>query len=391
MHILPDLSAESLLQCHIFHSTTDSTFVCLSYVWNYLPPTYGKSHEEADVAILLNGQIYYVRPNLFDFLCMARRNSIEATWEDKFDLSTPFWIDALCIDQSNPSERIHQVAHMGNIYSKASAVHAWLGNHLRHATRDEVRGVIMAEANRQIRLAELGHDLEFSESIRSDIELMASKKDIDNLGKSLMESLHMNPYWQRAWVVQEVFLAQNLTFWLLSEPFSQRFLRRLASQILESRTIMKEELVMDGTHYLDFHFSNFKHDKKADLIDLLDQYADKQCADPRDRIYSLLALCTEWSKVEVDYSIELQDLAYGVLECHPGKLSLCVAAIVAQTLWARPATSDTACGLENGPWIKFDVSHERFEVHPDNNRLLTSLELSSICDCFHRGFYPVPD
>lgn len=37
------------------------------------------------------------------------------------------WIDAICIDQNNPSERGHQVALMGDIFRSAKQVVVWLG------------------------------------------------------------------------------------------------------------------------------------------------------------------------------------------------------------------------------------------------------------------------
>lgn len=37
------------------------------------------------------------------------------------------WVDALCIDQSNDSEKTQQVQQMGTIYKTAAAVVLWLG------------------------------------------------------------------------------------------------------------------------------------------------------------------------------------------------------------------------------------------------------------------------
>lgn len=37
------------------------------------------------------------------------------------------WIDALCVDQDNVSERSHQVNVMGQIYTAACQVLIWLG------------------------------------------------------------------------------------------------------------------------------------------------------------------------------------------------------------------------------------------------------------------------
>lgn len=39
-----------------------------------------------------------------------------------------FWIDALCIDQSNVEERSREVARMAEIYSKADEVLIWVGD-----------------------------------------------------------------------------------------------------------------------------------------------------------------------------------------------------------------------------------------------------------------------
>lgn len=38
------------------------------------------------------------------------------------------WVDAICINQSNPDEKNHQVRQMYRIYSSASRVLIWLGN-----------------------------------------------------------------------------------------------------------------------------------------------------------------------------------------------------------------------------------------------------------------------
>jgi hypothetical protein len=38
------------------------------------------------------------------------------------------WIDALCIDQTNLSEREAQVSLMGELFRKATTVIAWLGD-----------------------------------------------------------------------------------------------------------------------------------------------------------------------------------------------------------------------------------------------------------------------
>lgn len=54
------------------------------------------------------------------------------------DRSRTFWIDLLCIDQSNESERSQQVALMGEIYASAERVSVWLGelDEIAHSQTD---------------------------------------------------------------------------------------------------------------------------------------------------------------------------------------------------------------------------------------------------------------
>lgn len=68
-------------------ATIDVPYLCLSYRWGDPTP---------NQMILINDQPFMVRQNLFDFL-----NMIRATQE-----ALPlYWIDALCIDQTNTAER----------------------------------------------------------------------------------------------------------------------------------------------------------------------------------------------------------------------------------------------------------------------------------------------
>ena len=83
-------------------------YYALSYTWG--TPTEKKE-------ILLNGEQFWVQPNLESTLRHFR---------SKF---CPFylWADAICINQADNDERSHQVMLMGQIYEKARAVEAWLG------------------------------------------------------------------------------------------------------------------------------------------------------------------------------------------------------------------------------------------------------------------------
>ncbi|TVY83210.1 Heterokaryon incompatibility protein 6 OR allele [Lachnellula suecica] len=89
----------------------DVTYHCLSYTW-------GPSNEEANHAIFLNGQVFMIRQNLDSCLRELRHNVHQVV----------FWIDAICIDQNNISERSRQIPRMLEIYHAADVVISWAGD-----------------------------------------------------------------------------------------------------------------------------------------------------------------------------------------------------------------------------------------------------------------------
>jgi hypothetical protein len=84
--------------------------------YNALSYTWGPEHPLH--TIYLNGHEFQVRQNLYDFL---------SRMQSQGDGNTLFWIDQLCIDQRNISERSQQVQMMGDIYTRAQEVVVWLG------------------------------------------------------------------------------------------------------------------------------------------------------------------------------------------------------------------------------------------------------------------------
>ncbi|KAF1843711.1 HET-domain-containing protein [Cucurbitaria berberidis CBS 394.84] len=124
IEILPP-SPNGTIQCNIRNATVDSEYTCLSYVWG------SASHTNN---ILIDGKLFQVRRNLFEFLEMISAKQVITKQEttrlhsDKsptFDLShasRSLWIDAMCIDQENVVEKHHQVKQMGEIYSNAHCV-----------------------------------------------------------------------------------------------------------------------------------------------------------------------------------------------------------------------------------------------------------------------------
>ncbi|KAK5121587.1 hypothetical protein LTR85_004759 [Meristemomyces frigidus] len=89
-------------------STVHETYEATSYTLGDDQPT---------TTILCNGEAFELRQNAYDCLCRLR----------KPDTSRLLWMDCICIDQHDPTERANQVKIMHLIYEHAKAVLVWLG------------------------------------------------------------------------------------------------------------------------------------------------------------------------------------------------------------------------------------------------------------------------
>jgi Heterokaryon incompatibility protein (HET) len=83
-------------------------FEALSYVW-------GGYHERRSLQI--NGCAVEIHEGLFNAIHTLRSSTFERL----------IWADAICINQSDNSERSHQVNIMGQIYETAENVAVYLG------------------------------------------------------------------------------------------------------------------------------------------------------------------------------------------------------------------------------------------------------------------------
>ena len=108
--IISEPSLSSSMECKLstFGLVDAPSYIALSYVWGDIRKTTPITVDDAEIHVTTN------------LLAALRRMS---AW----DHGTYFWIDALCINQSNTEEKGHQVSIMRNIYQQAMFVTMWLG------------------------------------------------------------------------------------------------------------------------------------------------------------------------------------------------------------------------------------------------------------------------
>ncbi|KAF2264374.1 hypothetical protein CC78DRAFT_409023, partial [Lojkania enalia] len=104
------------------------------------------------------------------------------------------WLDAVCIDQKNTSEKAGQIPLMGQIYTKATQVIVWPGDRF-----DSGMASTMV-----LRLFVTNYQFEAEEEeFRSILE-----HETGRMGWKAMVNLFENPYFTRIWCVQEVALGE---------------------------------------------------------------------------------------------------------------------------------------------------------------------------------------
>lgn len=109
-------SPESPLECEIVEAhDLDVSYEALSYAWgdNELSNSVQVRHSTGTEQPSRNIPI--------------TRNLFEALRRLQLNAPRTLWIDALCINQNDLTEKASQVARMGQIYRNASAVIVWLG------------------------------------------------------------------------------------------------------------------------------------------------------------------------------------------------------------------------------------------------------------------------
>lgn len=296
-------------------------YVALSYCW-------GQSEDLKTIEV--NGQIYYIRLNLGEILTELASSQL---LDDRL-----LFVDAICIDQQNVSERNSQVSLMGKIYSSAEEVLSWLG---RPANRSDqlllscktVEEAMIRFWNRpygcsqslpphQEYICYAIHGREFRKlCFKESIELIYGADGYGQFRKDLKVFLDRD-YWQRVWVVQEVLLAKKITvtcgrFNLSMETlgallndlgeFDKMFLDHPTELILEENRKLEETVLLPIGHYRnmviwasnrndpDDGTAQVNEHVRHNLTALLAFYGGRKCSNVLDAVYGLFGLTQDTS------------------------------------------------------------------------------------------------
>jgi len=133
LRLQPHQDKKSAIRCQLSDlELRDSEGPCpyeaLSYVWG----SPNKPH-----TIVIEGCSLSVGANLYAALLRLRYTSLERI----------LWIDAICIDQTNITEKEQQIQLMAEIYAKARSVIIWLGEATTAGSEDALEEIRVAAAS----------------------------------------------------------------------------------------------------------------------------------------------------------------------------------------------------------------------------------------------------
>ncbi|GLA44223.1 hypothetical protein AnigIFM63309_002809 [Aspergillus niger] len=279
-------------------------YEALSYVWG--DPSICRS-------ISLNGHTFEVTENLW--LAMRRlRKSTEPR---------VFWIDAICINQSNNDEKSSQVSFMGEIYQGSQETTLWLGE-------DPCTVEVGSKSAAGHRLAEL-FEILLSDKHMSEMPCFiedGTRTDVSEDYLQHFDDLAMfldKPWWKRIWVIQEMVLPPKIRFVYGSEQFSYDTLRAVLEIFREHAAhccknfrlrlrgagfdpLMVIEERVSPMVYVRERWRN--SDERITLLQLRRMFSASQASVSRDLFYALLGIVNSWglaTPLQPDYNISSRD------------------------------------------------------------------------------------
>jgi Heterokaryon incompatibility protein (HET) len=231
------------------------------------------------------------------------------------------WVDAVCIDQRNVSERSQQVSIMRNIYANATLVRVWIDIEIDMRTP--------AFAN----LSTFG-----STTSRDAANGLGKHPDFWNP----LEPLFSHRYWTRLWVQQELLYAVDFVIHCRRELLPGKCVVAFQEELRKRRAlerhwaIVSEKISFQGSplkHFQDWqlrvrHSSNLRSSSAAQVANVsplvnespvdsdgamyhrgsllycLASYRTLQVSDPKDKVFGIVGLALDCGETSIPISYD---------------------------------------------------------------------------------------
>lgn len=259
--LLPDRSTAPV-KCDILHVNLEDNprFDAVSYTW---ATEYGDDSKSETVS-LPDGATISVTANCWSVLRQLRTSKHERH----------LWVDALCINQINVTERNQQVGLMARIYRGA-------------------QNVIISIPDLRLEWAEVSIP---RDSFKSLFAWLHGSSTTNGSELAALKYLLNSRYFQRVWTIQEVALARNVILCVNDE------ITELSFMVLDRiRSIQDVPAALRWNPGLA---------SETDVLSCLRAGIETHCSDERDKVYGILSLMEPQARhfIPVDYSLDLNTI-----------------------------------------------------------------------------------
>lgn len=210
------------------------------------------------------------------------------------------WMDAICLNQDDETEKAHQIRNMGFIYSEAKQVDIWLG-----LTATAVTSQVLNFFREASEIPEASHP-EVSEII---VQLMKKIPSEDRSGVFRAPgvcdvfSFFDAPWFARRWVIQEACLARKAIVHCGGSFVPLAVLRQAVVKFLHLDLSSYKMIMTTHLH---------KATAKFNILEGLWKFHEALCREKRDRIVSLLGLVSDRDGLQIDYFAPWTEIYHSV-------------------------------------------------------------------------------
>lgn len=276
--VLEPGQATDPLKCHLRTSALASMppFEAISYVWGA---------PEKPFLIYCGDRQINITKNLHEALVQARHRTAPKN----------VWADAICINQADLTERGKQVALMGELYSSADRVLLCLGKDPDYLEEAESVASLLRDTDSLVftKLREIAIDWDTFPETEANNPLLADER------WAAFRALLEQPWFERGWVVQEVWLGADVRVLWGESEFDWLSLVRAYSWMSAraSEISSRHALTLLAIHLKQYairHPSEAMPTRIEPPIRyfpyIMDDARGLQLSDARDRIYAFLSL-----------------------------------------------------------------------------------------------------
>ncbi|OAG42375.1 hypothetical protein AYO21_03251 [Fonsecaea monophora] len=198
------------------------------------------------------------------------------------------WIDAVCIDQTSIQERNHQVQMMGRIYGNANYVvacltdtNALIRNPFDLQTPKNASSLTRREAS------DVHSTLYYTLHETEEMGIIGSSSRYPNPISQWSRFLE-NEYFTRRWIIQEITLAQSVTFCCDGYLMPMSTVR----EAIQSSRIRRPDSGPSELHHQAMRLCSTDPQTSSytSMEDLLYLHERAECSDFHDKVYALISL-----------------------------------------------------------------------------------------------------